>query len=329
MQWCAGKEMEPYRAQQIFRWVWKKDKAHFKDITTLSKSLREKLSRECELPLLKKVKVLSSKDGTKKFLFALPDNESIESVYIPTKKRKTVCISTQVGCPLNCSFCMTGKSGFKRNLDVWEIVDQVRRLESEIGERLTNVVLMGMGEPLLNYKNVTKAIEILNSDMGMNIGARKITVSTSGIVPGIKNLAEYPLQVKLAVSLNAATDRKRDALMPINKKYNLTKLMQALEYYYEMKKKRITFEYVLIKGINDSIYDAKALAQLTKNIPCKINIIPFNPIDGVSYKRPGEKTIKRFIDYLYPIAQAVTLRESRGNDINGACGQLRSRNESK
>lgn len=327
-QFCTGEGMEPYRAQQIFQWVWKKDIANFLEITTISKKRREILNQRAELPQLEKIEILTSRDGTTKFLFGLRDGDTIESVYIPTKKRKTVCISTQVGCPLKCSFCMTGKSGFKRNLVPWEIADQVRRIETAVRNRISNVVLMGMGEPLLNYKNVLKAIEILNCDMGMNIGARKITISTAGIIPRIVDLAENPLQTKLAVSLNAATETKRNILMPINKKYNLRKLFEALEYYYEMKKKRITFEYVLIKGFNDSLKDAKALASITEGIPCKINIIPFNQIDNNLYKRPNSKTIKKFVDFLYPIAQAVTLRESRGSDIEAACGQLRMRRKS-
>jgi len=324
-QFCVSEGMEPFRSTQVFRSIWKKDERYFKDITTLSKTIIEKLASKCEIPVLKIIRKLTSIDRTIKFLFELKDRKNIESVYIPTKKRKTVCISTQVGCPLKCSFCMTGKFGFTRNLDAWEIADQVRRVESEVGKRLTNVVFMGMGEPLLNYDNVLKAARILNDDMGMNIGARKITISTAGIIPGIMALAREPLQVKLAVSLNAVNDQKRDQLMPINRKYNLSKLFDALEYYYNEKKKRITFEYVLIKNINSSLNDAKALAAMTENIPCKINIIPLNPIGSRLYRSPAPEKIQKFVDFLYPIAQAVTLRESRGSDIQGACGQLQSR----
>jgi 23S rRNA (adenine2503-C2)-methyltransferase len=323
---CTGRSLKEYRAKQLFRWCWKKDASSFNDITTISKKQRKELEEIAELPRLQKEKVLKSKDGTRKYLFKLRDGEYIESVFIPAGKRKTVCISIQVGCPLNCSFCMTGKSGFKRNLSTWEICDQVRRIETDVKKRVTNVVLMGMGEPLLNYENVMNAIEILNSDIGMNIGARKITLSTAGIVPGIRKLAEEPIQVKLAVSLNAPTDKKRDKIMPINKKYNIESLFNALKYYYEIKKRRITFEYVLIKNFNDTERDAKNLAEITESIPCKINIIPFNNIDSCEFKRPNMKTIKKFIGYLYPIAQAVTLRESRGGDVYGACGQLRRRN---
>ncbi|MCK4234622.1 23S rRNA (adenine(2503)-C(2))-methyltransferase RlmN [candidate division WOR-3 bacterium] len=324
-QFCAGEGLQSYRSQQIFRWIWKKDKNRFLDITTLSKKDREVLEEKAELPQLEIIKILKSRDRTKKFLFRLTDGETMESVYIPTKKRKTVCVSTQVGCTLNCSFCMTGRTGYIRNLSSWEIVDQVRRVESIIDERISNIVLMGMGEPLLNYENVLKAIKIINSELGMNIGARKITISTAGIVPGILKLAKEPLQIKLAISLNAATDAKREKLMPINKKYNLRKLFDALDDYYSIKRKRITFEYVLIKGFNDSLIDAKNLAEITEDIPCKINIIPFNSIKNSKFKRPSPIIVKKFIDYLYPIAQAVTLRESRGSDIEGACGQLRAR----
>lgn len=326
-RFCTGEGMQSYRALQIFRWIWKKDKSSFFDISTISRKRREMLEEKAELPQLHKLEVLTSTDRTIKFLFGLPDGEVVESVYIPTKKRKTVCISTQIGCPLNCTFCMTGRTGFIRNLSPWEIADQVRRVESIIGVRITNVVLMGMGEPLLNYENVLKAIKILNSDTGMNIGARKITLSTAGIVPGIQKLALEPLQIKLAISLNAATDEKREKLMPINKKYNLRRLFDGLDYYVSMKKKRITFEYVLIKGFNDFLKDAKELAAITEGIPCKINIIPFNSIDNKVFKRPNSKMIKKFVDFLYPIAQAVTLRESRGTDIEAACGQLRIRSK--
>jgi 23S rRNA (adenine2503-C2)-methyltransferase len=328
-QYCTGKGLKAFRGQQIFRWVWKKGIRDLDSITTLSKNQRESLKEETVLLNLSDLEVLKSKDGTKKFLFETVDGKTFESVYIPTKKRKTVCISTQIGCPLKCTFCVTGKSRFERNLFSWEIADQVRKVADLIETRITNVVLMGMGEPLLNYDNVMKAITILNDDMGMNIGARKITLSTAGYVPGIINLAQEPIQVKLAVSLNAATNEKRDRIMPINKKYNLSKLFNALEDYYSIKKKRVTFEYVLFKDFNDSQSDAKRLAALTERVPCKINIIPYNPIQGGRLRRPESKTIRKFVDYLYPIAQAVTLRESRGRDIEGACGQLRSRHEDK
>ncbi|TET18606.1 MAG: 23S rRNA (adenine(2503)-C(2))-methyltransferase RlmN [Candidatus Cloacimonadota bacterium] len=324
-QFCAGESMESYRALQLYRWIWKKDIDNFLDITTLSKKQREELESRIALPRLKVLEVLQARDKTLKFLFGLPDGNTIESVFIPTKRRKTICVSTQVGCSLRCSFCMTGKTGFTRDLSVWEIADQVRRVESIVEKRISNVVLMGIGEPLLNLKNVMKAIKILNCENGMNIGARKITISTAGIIPGIIALSQESIQVKLAVSLNAATDRKREILMPINRKYNLGRLFEALEDYYSLKGKRITFEYVLIKGFNDSISDAKRLASITENIPCKINIIPFNSIGPGKFKRPDPERIKKFINWLSPIAQAVSLRVSRGSAIGGACGQLRAR----
>jgi 23S rRNA (adenine2503-C2)-methyltransferase len=324
-QYCAGEGLEPYRADQIFCWVWKKGKNSFSSITTISKQQRVLLEEKASLPSLKLLQVIKSKDKAVKFIFGLNDGNSIESVYIPTKKRKTVCISTQVGCALQCSICMTGKAGFKRNLRAWEIVDQVRMVQSHVNERISNVVLMGMGEPLLNYENVIKALHIMNDDHGMNIGARKITLSTAGVIPGILKLSREPLQVKLAVSLNAANDVKRELLMPINKKYNLARLFNALQEYYAEKGKRVTFEYVIIDGVNDSLKDARELGELTRTIPCKINIIPYNQIERAGFKPPEEARIRRFIEYLYPIAQSVTLRESRGRDIGGACGQLRMR----
>lgn len=324
-QFCIGEGLEAYRAGQIFRWIWKKDCTAFAEVTTISKANRMLLQQKAVIRTLKQLKVQTSKDRSVKFLFGLSDGNSIETMYIPTRKRKTVCVSTQVGCALKCAICNTGKSGFRRNLYAWEIADQVRRVESYIGKSISNVVLMGMGEPMLNYENTLRAIRILNDDLGMNIGARKITVSTAGIIPGIKKLAKEPLQVKLAVSLNAADEEKRDVLMPINRKYNLRKLFDALDYYYTVKGKRITFEYVIIKGINDSHKDAKALAELTKGIQCKINIIPCNRVEGEKYSAPSRRRVERFIEFLYPVAQSVTLRESRGTDISGACGQLRSR----
>jgi 23S rRNA (adenine2503-C2)-methyltransferase len=324
-QFCVGEGFESYRADQMFRWIWKKGKNSFSDITTISKKQRELLEEKAAIPTLKCLEVVQAKDRASKFVFGLHDKHIIESVYIPTRKRKTVCVSTQVGCSLKCAICMTGRSGYKRNLHAWEIADQVRKVESYVEERISNIVLMGMGEPLLNYENVLKAIRIMNEDLGMNIGARKITVSTAGIIPGIMKLSREPLQVKLAVSLNAADDEKRESIMPISKKYNLKRLFDALDEYYTEKGKRITFEYVIIKGFNDSLKDARMLAKLTERIPCKINIIPFNPIDDSDFRAPDSGKINRFIEYLYPIAQSVTLRESRGGAINGACGQLRSR----
>lgn len=326
-QFCVGEGLQPYRAQQIFRWIWKRDCSDLSRITTISKDQRSRLGKVVSIRSLEQLAVLKSRDRTLKFLFGLDDRNAVETVYIPTKQRKTVCVSTQVGCALKCAICMTGKSGFRRNLFAWEIADQVRSVASYVDGTISNVVMMGMGEPLLNYANVMKAIRILNADLGMNIGARKITVSTAGVIPGIIKLAREPLQVKLAVSLNAADDEKREKLMPLNKKYNLARLMSALEEYYAEKGKRVTFEYVIIKDFNDSLKDAKALATLTKAIPCKINIIPYNPIDGGSYRPPSPMRIKKFIEFLYPIAQSVTLRESRGRDIGGACGQLRMRRE--
>jgi 23S rRNA (adenine2503-C2)-methyltransferase len=328
-QFCVGEGLEPYRANQIFRSIWKGDIRRIADITTISKKSRSLLSEKASIKVLKQLETKRSRDRTVKFLFGLEDGNTVESVYIPTKKRKTVCVSTQVGCALKCEICMTGKSGFKRNLRAWEIADQVRRIASYADKNISNVVMMGMGEPLLNYTNVIRAARIMNDDIGMNIGARKITISTAGIIPGIIRLARESMQVKLAVSLNAADDEKRDRIMPINRKYNLSRLMGALNEYYAEKGKRVTFEYVIIKDFNDSVKDAKELAGITKGIPCKINIIPYNPVIGVDFKRPGAGRIERFMECLYPITQAVTMRESRGADISGACGQLRSRRHGK
>ena len=238
---------ESYRAQQIFVWLWQKGITDINLMSNLSKPKREQLRKDYYISALKLIEKKESKDGAIKFLWSLEDNHKIESVYIPDADRKTVCVSTQVGCSLQCKICYTGKIGFKRNLKFFEIVDQVLQIQKLINERVTNVVFMGMGEPFLNYVECLKAAETINSDFGLNIGARRITISTSGIVERIYDFADFPLQVKLAVSLNATDDETRNSLMPINKKYPLKDLFESIRYFTEKKKKRVTFEYVLIK----------------------------------------------------------------------------------
>lgn len=292
-------------------------------MTDISKALRERLSKEAFIPIHKLIKKEKSSDGAVKFLFELLDGERIESVFIPEGDRRTVCVSTQVGCPLGCIFCRTSLVGFKRNLEWWEIVEQVRAVREEIKERITNVVFMGMGEPFLNYEHVLNALRMLNNvKYGLGIGARKLTVSTVGIVPEIKKFAEVKEQFKLAVSLNATTDEVRSYLMPINKRYPLYSLLDALRYYYEKKRKRITFEYVLIKGVNDKDEDAKRLGRIARSIPSKINLIPYNPCDELPFSPPDDNDIHRFYEILYPFNITVTIRWSKGRDIKAACGQL-------
>ncbi len=313
---------EQYRAQQIFTWIWQKGITDINLMTNLAKLKREQLQKQAYISALKLIERKESQDRAQKFLFKLEDGHNIESVYIPESDRKTVCVSTQVGCALKCVICYTGKIGFTRNLKFSEIADQILQVQILVGERISNVVFMGMGEPFLNYDEVLKAIETINSDFGLNIGARRITVSTSGIVERIYDFADFPLQAKLAISLNAATDELRNELMPINKKYPLKELIKAVKYYVHKKKKRVTFEYVLIKGINDRPQDVRALVNLLKGIPCKINLIPFNSYPKSKFFSPDLSAMQNFADMLYPELPAVTIRKSRGQEILAACGQL-------
>ncbi len=313
---------ESYRAQQIFTWIWQKGITDIDLATNLAKLKREGLKTDYYISSLNLIDQKISQDNAQKFLFGLEDNHNIESVFIPESDRKTVCVSTQVGCTLGCQICYTGKMQFNRNLKFYEIADQVLQIQKLTGSRITNVVFMGMGEPFLNYNEVLKAIELINSDFGLNIGARKITVSTSGIIERIYDFADFPLQAKLAISLNAANDELRTKLMPVNKKYPLSELIKAARYFVETKKKRVTFEYVVIKGVNDRVQDVKALTKLLYGIGCKINLIPINPYPGCQYSSPSIEELKVFAEKLYPKLPAVIIRKSRGQDILAACGQL-------
>lgn len=315
-----------YKARQLFKWIYDKGLADFREMSDLSKSLRSKLEEKASVDSLQKLKSVKSEDGTcEKFLFQLKDKERIESVLIKEKKRTTLCISTQVGCALGCLFCATGKMGFKRDLTSEEIVDQIISVKSHSKpeEKITNVVLMGMGEPLLNYEKTLKALRIMKSELGPGFASRKITLSTAGIVPRIHQLAQEGLKVKLAISLNAANDDLRSHLMPINKKYPIRKLLEAAKFYAQKTDQRMTFEYLLIKGVNDSKKDALDLSGLVRGISCKINLIPYNRVSGIPFQKPDEETIKNFRDVLYPRCPAVTLRMSKGEEIQAACGQLR------
>lgn len=319
----AGMGEKDFRGDQVFEWLWKRGVNSINDMTNLSKILREKLNNDFFISELKVVDRKISMDGSQKFLFGLEDGEGVESMFIPVDDRKTVCISTQVGCGMGCKFCATGMMGFIRNLKFYEIVDQVLQIQKLTGERITNVVLMGMGEPMLNLNEVLKALEIINKYIG--IGARKITVSTVGIVPGIKKIASIPNQYKLAISLNFPTDEERTRMMPVNSKYPINALINAAKQYYKMKGLRVTFEYILFMGLNDSEEHAVKLAKIARSLPSKINIIPFNPVKGICLKAPSGRDVDRFVKILYPLAPAVTVRWSKGSDISGACGQLRSR----
>lgn len=320
--WIEKMDWEKYRTQQIFTWIWQKGINEINLMTNLSKPKREQLARDYYISKLKLVETKQAKDHAQKFLFALEDNHKIETVFIPETSRKTVCVSTQVGCGLGCHICYTAQIGFIRNLKFYEIADQILQVQILTKQRISNVVFMGMGEPFLNYAECLKAIETINSDFGLKIGARRITVSTSGIVDRIYDFTDFALQAKLAISLNSAIDQTRNELMPINKKYPLAELIKAIRYYIEKKKKRVTFEYVVIKGVNDRAQDVKALTKLLYGIACKINLIPFNSYPGSKYHSPTIEEIEAFAEKLYPNLPAVTIRKSRGQEILAACGQL-------
>jgi 23S rRNA (adenine2503-C2)-methyltransferase len=320
---CQDIGLEPYRARQLLHWIYEKGATAIDEITVFSKALREELSRRAYISNLKLLNRQVSSDGTEKFLFGLEDGERIESVLIPDKERLTLCVSSQVGCALGCRFCLTGRVGFKRNLKAHEIVDQLLSVQRIVRpRRITNIVVMGMGEPLLNLDNVAEALWRITKLVG--ISRRRITLSTAGVVPGLRALAGKAPRVKLAISLNATTNETRSAIMPINKRYPLEELLQACRGYPLEPRQRITFEYVLLKGINDTVQDAMRLIRLLSGIPSKVNLIPFNPHKGSEFEPPDEKTIQRFISILESSPITVTLRKGRGRDISGACGQLRA-----
>ena len=317
--------LEKYRGRQIFHQVYGKAADSIDAMTELSKEVRGLLFQRAYISRIIEVKRQCSIDGTEKFLFALEDGHRIESVLIPDEDRLTLCISTQVGCGMGCTFCLTGKGGLVRNLRSSEIVNQVLAVQGGLpdGRRLTNIVIMGMGEPLANYHHTMKAIEILSHPLGPAIGARRITLSTSGLAPQIRKLGENRLNINLAISLNAATDEQRNLIMPINRKYSMAKLLQACREYPLKRRRMLSFEYVLLAGLNDTPEDAHRVARLLKGIRCKINLIPFNEFSGAPYKRPSEESALRFQEILTDHHYSVFIRKSRGADILAACGQLR------
>ena len=317
--------LQRYRGRQLFHWVYGKSVDSLDMMTDLSRESRELLSEKAYISKLCEVRRQCSSDGTEKFLFELEDGHRVESVLIPEEDRLTLCISTQVGCGMGCAFCLTGKGGLARNLKTSEIVNQALSVQKGLpaGKNLTNIVIMGMGEPLSNYNNVVKAIEILNNPLGPAIGARRITLSTAGLVPGIKKLGEGNLNINLAISLNASTDEQRNLIMPINKKYPLKNLLEACREFPLRKGRMLSFEYVLLDGVNNSPEDAGRVAKLLKGIRCKINLIPFNEFPGAQYKRPSEESVLRFQEILTEHNYSVFIRKSRGADILAACGQLR------
>ena len=327
----------PYRARQLLSWLYEKDVSQLDSMTNLPQSWRTEMAARVHITRLEELdRRESAVDATVKFLFGIPGATSVESVLISDGSRRTACLSSQVGCPLDCKFCATGKMGFKgRNLTSGEIVDQLLRINawsSRRQERVTNVVMMGMGEPLLNYDNVTQALRVMRVE-GLGVGGRRITVSTAGYVPGIEKLSmEEDLNVGLAISLNATTDEQRSQIMPINRKFPIAQLLGAARDYFERRGRRVTFEYVLMDQVTDSDDDARRLADLTGDIPCKINLIPYNELDQEEspsaedvFRRPPEERIRSFrrvLDDRAVGSRTVTMRESRGRDIAAACGQL-------
>lgn len=320
---------EKFRAQQIFSWVYQKGITDFELMTNLSKDLRQELPKILEFRKLEVVSHLKSMDGTQKFLFKIGATEkytsqTFEAVIIPSKDRSTLCVSSEVGCNMACKFCFTGKQKLKRRLSAGDIVNQFIQVSEKLegDQKITNVVFMGMGEPLDNPDAVFNSIKILNSPWGRNFSRKRVTVSTSGIVPNIRLIAESG--ARLAISLNATTDEMRDDIMPINKRYPLAELLEGCREYHKSTGDEITFEYVMLKDLNDTIEDAKRIKQLTKGIPCKINLIPFNEHPGTEYKRPERTKVLDFQDALMKMGMHVLIRRTMGRDIYAACGQLQS-----
>ena len=311
-----------FRAKQVFKWMYEKRAPGFGEMSNLPVPLRDKLQRSASLTLpVIADKKRSKESPTVKYLLKLKDNEFIETVFIHKPNRTTICISSQLGCALNCGFCATGSMGFKRNLTAGEIAGQLLSVSADTGETITNVVVMGMGEPFLNYEQVIKALDILSDDNGTALAPRRITISTIGIIPMIKKYTDDLIKANLAVSLNAATDMQRDKLMPGIKKYPLKDLIDAVHYYVKKSRRKVTFEYILIKEINDNTEDAEKLGKLLQNVRCKINLIPFNST-GNTFTRPSGAKIDSFFRTLNKYGRQVNIRWSEGEDIHAACGQL-------
>lgn len=320
-----------FRAAQVLKWIHQMGVVDFDEMTNISKALREKLKRKAEIVLPEVVEQLDSKDGTRKFLIRESGGSVIETVFIPEGDRGTLCVSSQVGCSLDCSFCMTGKQGFSRDLDAYEIIGQVWLAAQSFGQfgedrprKITNVVMMGMGEPLLNFDNVVDSMNIMMHDNAYGISKRRVTLSTSGVVPALDRLGEYT-DACLAISLHAPNDELRNELVPINKKYPIAMLLESAQRYIEGtpdNRRKITIEYTMIDHVNDRMEHAVELAELLRDVPVKINLIPFNPFNLSNYKRVSNNQLRRFQDYLVEQGFIVTVRTTRGDDIDAACGQL-------
>ena len=322
---------KPFRAKQVYEWLWKKRAISFEQMTSLSKPLRVKLEEDYVIHAIKLSEVQFSNDRTVKNAFELADGAVIEGVLIPTSKRMTACVSIQVGCSLSCAFCATGTLKRVRNLNPDEIYDQVVMINDQAKEKynipLSNIVFMGMGEPLLNYQNVLVAIDKITSEKGLGMSPKRITVSTAGIAKMIKKLADDQVRFNLALSLHAANDEKRNKIMPINESNNLEALKEALVYFYVKTNSRVTFEYIIFKDFNDELKDAEELADFCKTVPCKVNIIEYNSIDDGIYQQADMKKVDAFAQYLESQKIIVNVRRSRGKDIDAACGQLANKND--
>jgi 23S rRNA (adenine2503-C2)-methyltransferase len=324
-----------YRARQVLRWLYEKRVRSFEEMTDLPAPLRAQLASSFAFDELELIRKTGSSDTTQKFLFRLADANLIESVLIPASPalygedsdRRTLCVSTQVGCAYGCKFCASGLDGWTRNLHAGEIVEQLLKAESLSGERVNNIVFMGMGEPLANYDALMRAISIINAPWGVHLGARHITVSTSGLAPRIRDLADQPLQIRLAVSLHGATDAVREQIMPVNRKYPLAVLLDACAYYVQRKKQHLTFEYILIDGVNDTPEQARALAIHARALRAKVNLIPYNSVEGLPWHRPDRARQEAFLRILRHQDIPATIRIEKGHDIDAACGQLRLKTE--
>lgn len=319
-----------FRAKQLYEWLWQKSARSFEQMTNLSKSLREKLEQHFELPAVQVAEEQISSDHTIKNAFKLADGKITEGVLIPTTKRMTACISSQIGCSLACKFCATGKLKLMRNIRFDEIYDQVaiikEQAEKHYQRPLSNIVYMGMGEPLLNYSQLLKSVERITAEDGLGMSPKRITVSTAGIAKLIKRLGDDEVKFNLALSLHAANDEKRSHIMPINEQNNLEALAEALKHFYDKTGSRVTFEYIIFKDFNDELQDAAELAEFCKNVPCKINIIEYNPIDDGEFQQARPEKVDAFADFLESRNLVVNVRRSRGKDIDAACGQLANKN---
>ena len=315
---------EHYRTPQILRWLYQNGVHSIDEMTNLSKQFRQDLRKVSFISNFHPLHVEEAKDGTKKFLFQLEDGNRIESVLIPEKKRLTLCLSTQVGCTLGCRFCLTGKMGWKRDLTTSEILNQILAVRETLENKIsvTNIVLMGMGEPLANYRNTIKAIELMTHPDAFKFSSRRVTLSTAGLLPELEQLGKENISFRLAISLNASDEEARSQLMPINRRYPLKKVLEACRHFPLRPRTRITFEYVLVEGVNDSPQDARRLLRILRGIPSKINLIPLNEASGIPLKRPSEEKVTAFQEILMKGALTAIVRASKGTEISAACGQL-------